>query len=364
DQGSSLLQDVTAVAITEFSSTVYGPVARVPMAQASVEDTDNSDVYDDINDGTVIEFITVPAGAQRAIFETFAVSDPSVDLDLFVGIDTDGEGDVDESEEVCVSATAAQDELCEFDLLGESDAVNFWVVVQNWAGTGGEDSWSFGATVVPTTEGSSVTVNGPSGALSALTPFDVEFVYDIDAEDGEVSYGQVEFFSDAAKTAQIGSSNLDFLRDREDVILSATNTTLSVGDVVVVTANVGENVNRIDRTATVSVDVPAGLTVDEGSITQGGTLDGSTISWSVDQESVFTAEGRYEVSQGGENGCANRFAGNGIYVSLDAFNIPHRTDFIGNDVQYLEDIGVEPFVFNAPRTAEVTVTDDGFLYFT
>ena len=79
------------------------------------------------------------------------------DLDLFVGLDVNGDGIAQESEELCASISPTELELCD---LFTPVAGEYWVIVQNWSATGALDEVTFETAVV---HGNALSHLGASG---------------------------------------------------------------------------------------------------------------------------------------------------------------------------------------------------------
>ena len=73
--------------------------------------------------------VDVPAGS-RFLATEIADTD-ALDIDLFVGRDSDGDGVAEETEELCRSATDTAFESCR---LSNLQGGKYWILVENWAG--------------------------------------------------------------------------------------------------------------------------------------------------------------------------------------------------------------------------------------
>jgi len=104
-------------------------------------------------------------------------SAPSPDIDLFVGRDFNNDGLPSAGEELCVSGTSGSTEICEFTVLSEPQATNYWVMVQNYNGPG--MNVRVDTVVVPMRESatSKMVATGP-GNVPASTAFKVRVGYD------------------------------------------------------------------------------------------------------------------------------------------------------------------------------------------
>jgi hypothetical protein len=126
DQDSFLIENVMAFEITEFTSRSYGLTKADKTVATLAVDSDNIDAYDDLADGINVTLHTVPANAKRFFVEILPSESP--DLDLRVGLDTNGDGIPQEDEEVGISATGTALEKVDLIL---PEASSYWVSVQN-----------------------------------------------------------------------------------------------------------------------------------------------------------------------------------------------------------------------------------------
>ena len=83
---------------------------------------------------TIIEDSTATAGQQGKRYGVYveASSATARDVDLFVGLDDNGDGQVQESEERCASSSAVASERCVVAFAGES-AKRAWILIQNFS---------------------------------------------------------------------------------------------------------------------------------------------------------------------------------------------------------------------------------------
>ncbi len=130
-----------------------GLVKPGEFTETLTEDSTNDDPFDS-NLGVMTRWFNVPEGALW--FHNRTPSSTAVDLDLFVGRDSDGDGFAEESEQICASTTPTTIENC--DLLSPIPG-DYWVIVQNWDSSGLEGDE---ATLIS-------AVIGPSG-IQALQP--------------------------------------------------------------------------------------------------------------------------------------------------------------------------------------------------
>ncbi len=104
-------------------------------------DPSNGSPYDGNGNGSFFTLVGPPAGSSEAEYflRAVATSATASDIDLFVGRDSNGDGQPQEEEELCTSADPSAQERCELDVVA-SGGERFWVLVQNFtAGASGTD---------------------------------------------------------------------------------------------------------------------------------------------------------------------------------------------------------------------------------
>lgn len=136
------------------TSPLVRPTARVVSLP---QDPSNTDPFDG-GPGVALELVSVPSNALLLHAETF--TSPSQDVDLFVGIDANRNGQAEESELVCASTTPTDLELCNIETPTPGQ---WWILVQNWnASTGiGSDNVPFEFAVLSEQLDPSLVVSGP-----------------------------------------------------------------------------------------------------------------------------------------------------------------------------------------------------------
>jgi hypothetical protein len=189
-QGATIVTTTAKVDITRFNAVVSGLTQGRDDELALVEtDPTPLDPYD-VTVGTRTILVDVPAGSRFLAADI--VETTSQDLDLFVGLDANGDGVAEEAEEMCRSASETALESCRLSNLAGG---TYWILVQNWLGLGVSDI-TVSTAVIPATDSGNLTVTGPR-SVKAGTPFDVTLTWREPALDaGETWYGLVEFGSD------------------------------------------------------------------------------------------------------------------------------------------------------------------------
>ena len=195
-------QSVAFDAVAEMPEAVYRttPLVRPTRPElALAQDPTVSEPFDGA-DGTRTFLLEVPEDALLLWAETVASS--ADDIDLFVGFDINGNGQAEEDELVCQSRSIDELEQCVIQRPAEGD---WWVLVQNWQGSGApEDDVDLDLAVLAPEPGDySLVASGvgihPGGAL------DLELAWDQPAMRRDERWlGVVGFASSPDLVADVG----------------------------------------------------------------------------------------------------------------------------------------------------------------
>ena len=148
---------------------IGGAIAANQAAPALRQDPTNGAPYDDPSQVALL-WIDPPAGGTRAIIATLGAT-AAEDIDLYVGIDGNGDGQPSEAEQRCASNGSTSEETCRID---NPPAGRIWVVVQNFTASAADAAdvvpILFGA--VPGNSAGNLTASVPA-AQAPNTPFDL-----------------------------------------------------------------------------------------------------------------------------------------------------------------------------------------------
>jgi subtilisin family serine protease len=197
--GSQTVQVSSKVAIKSFQSRVWGltkgSVTHLQMTQ------DAAPLLPYTSPNTSTTLIDVPAGAK--VLAAAITKATSGDVDLYVGLDANGDGKPSAAEEVCKSATGAVLESCQ---VPNPAGGKYWVMVQNWLSGQGLDDVELTVATVPGTDNGNLKATGPAGAVAAGTPFDLTLAWNEPRLGvGESWFALVEYGSDKAHPTDAGS---------------------------------------------------------------------------------------------------------------------------------------------------------------
>ncbi|MFT4939836.1 MAG: hypothetical protein ACI88A_002885 [Paraglaciecola sp.] len=361
DADSYLVQGIESIEITDLQVAIGGLVAPTSTAFSLAQDSNNGSPFDNLSDGVAFSIVAAPAGASRFVAFTTDEASESPDLDLFVGFDANENGMPDESELVCVSATATAAESCD---LGNLEVGDYWVLVQNWAAsaTPPDDATLYTAMVAG--DSGNMSVEAPA-VVAALTPFDMRVIYDVSgASEGDMFYGTVTLGTDAANPDGVGVVPVTVTRGADDVMYSVSSNTAAVADVLTFTVEVAPNFSPEDRNYAIEAAIPAGFSLVDGSVTGGGVVGGSSISWNVSQASLANAQPGYNVITSNEDpACAVPFANSGGYTDLEAFGLFPDPGVTGDTIAFSTYAGQNFNFYGESFVGGFNFTDDGFVFF-
>ena len=153
--GSSEVALTAPVRIQDLTATVLGMQQGVSETHQLPQDPTPLDPYDGLG-GTVHVTTDLAQGARLLAAEIGATT--ASDLDLFVGLDADGDGAPDAAEEVCRSASETAMESCR---VTDAEPGTYWVMVQNWLTGRVVDDVELVVAGVPEVDAGNLSVEGP-----------------------------------------------------------------------------------------------------------------------------------------------------------------------------------------------------------
>jgi uncharacterized repeat protein (TIGR01451 family) len=326
------------------------------------QDPTRDDPYDLEAGGVYTTLVHAPATAKRFIVEILSSTAP--DLDLYVGLDTNGNGQPDASEALCLSTSSSFDELCEFPQAGAPlQSGDYWILIQNWAGSGAElDQATYAITLVDANSSGELSATGPA-SVSVGEPFAVQIDWSIPGfAEGASRFGVLQL-EDASNSRVLGSIPITLRRLADDVTKTAVFEGLAPqpGSIITYTVTILPEVTTSGATLRYALTdtLPTGVTLVAGSATIPPTVNGNQLFWSVD----VPAQRAYVMSTSLTD--ANCDTGFGGYIDLAQFGIEPTNMISGNQVQVrFDDVygSTAPVnFFGIDYPAGLYVTDDGFV---
>ncbi|MFD7312100.1 S8 family serine peptidase [Promicromonospora sp. NPDC059942] len=356
DTGSQAVTGLKSIAVSDFTGSVKGLV-EADLHEASLsQDPTNSDAFDDLSQVEVTT-LEVPDGAARLVAEITAAEAP--DLDMFVGT-----GDTPSpATQVCASTTSSAAEACD---IPDPEAGTWWVLVQNWTGTGDQpDAHTLATAVVPTEDLGNAGVAGPDGEVPVGEPYDVRLHWNLPtAAAGDVFFGTAVLGSSPDSPGDIGEIPVRISRVADDVTKTASVEAAGIGDTIGYDITVQPNVTPEDLTYTVTDTVPDGLSIDEASVTGDGVVDGQTITWEVDVPTQVGAVGSYVASTpASEPQCAAWAGFQDLATVNNGAGIPF-SELDGDTVAVNTLAEIGPFSHYDQQSPGLVVSDDGLITIT
>ncbi len=206
--GSWPLSGVRSLPASELASSVSGLVQGTPTEQSVAQDPTGNDAFNG-DGGTFFITLEVPVGALRLVAEI--VASDALDADLYVGQgSTPSEGAIE-----CTSATSNALEYCDIE---DPAAGTWWVLVQNWEGSGAPaDAIRLVTAAVGGGAAGNLTVAGPVSVAGGV-PYDLSLDWDDAAIlPGTHWYGQFTLGSSPATPDDLARVAVDLVRGSEIV---------------------------------------------------------------------------------------------------------------------------------------------------
>ncbi len=282
DVGRRTFGGIQAVTVPNLEMTLLSGSPQ-PFAGAVGPDPTNDDPYDIGAGGVFTALVAVSAGAVQ--LDVAIVESSAPDLDLYVGFDANHNGRPDQDEELCVSASGVATEFCTLPDAGTLAAGNYWILIQNWQGSGALlDSFIYEVTVIQAGGSSELVVELPASSTLGV-PFAVNVSWAVSGWRRGEQRSAVLLLSDGDSGAELARTNIHVLRGPDDVNVAVTGPTVLIpGSVLTHTVTIvpeaddgdGEIVYQLVET------LPAGMSYVAGSSTIGEpAIAGNLLTWHV-----------------------------------------------------------------------------------
>lgn len=291
DFDSLLVEDIFTQQADALSARSYGFTPAILRRQSLPEDPTNSELLDG-GDGVALIPLTVTEQTIRLVAE---VTDSSAnDIDLFVIFDENEDGTPQDDE---IIATSTSFSVQEYISLRRPTAGNYWVAVQNWAGSGAQnDDVSLYTGVLDAVPNANLDVMVPA-SVAEREEFDLTVLWALpDAQPGDRYYGAFALGNGPGQD-DISLTTVDLRRADDDVFVSSpTPGRVQGGDTATFSVNVITNDTNRDREYNIEAVLPDTLTLLPDSVTPAATVSGKQLSWTVVQPAVQRPETRFALS--------------------------------------------------------------------
>ncbi|MGX5201341.1 S8 family serine peptidase [Aliikangiella sp. IMCC44632] len=261
NDGSYLLSSFELFATTNITYTVDGLYDANATGFNTVEDfslaEDSTTTYNDNLDETFVYEFSVPNNT--AFLRSAIVETTSPDLDLFI---EKYDSTTDSWGLVAYSAAAGS---AESTSTSSPEAGEYRVIVQNYEASGaGEDTGSVSIDVIPVTDPVEGLTLEAASYSNGIEPVEMRFFWDIDFAEGDSYYADVSI---NVNDAELGSFRVTLNRVEDDFTVTSAQTLVSRGEEIEYTMMVNQSVYNIDQNLEIAIDMPANMSLVEGSIT-------------------------------------------------------------------------------------------------
>ena len=364
NQGTYVLEGVNSIATEDFTANVC--VGTPQFSEVSlIQDSENEDMYGDLTDGVFFKLVDVPAGSKRLIVEI--TESTASDLDLFLGLDENGNGLPDEDEQICSSKGSRWKETCNRPSLGEKlETGTYWVLIQNWEGTKTDgDDITFSITLIGENDKGPITITSPL-SVSFDELFDLEILWDVpEFASGDRLEAWIDIGTSAAFPDNIAGMPLTISRIQDDVSIESNVGEFSVhpGDTVTYTISVRPDEVQGDSLAyVVTSTLPDGMSyVPDSASIEPTEINGNRLIWRLESGP------RYVMSTNRDDPWCGAIYGG--YVDLENSGVLTNPDIHGNGIAFRFDdfpaaanAGTPISYFGESHSDGLWFTDDGIAF--
>ncbi len=209
--GSTLVNLAGLIAISDGSYQAAGLVKPIVRDVVISEDPTPNEAFNN-DGGNIFELLDVPV---EALFLRATTGDTTAaDMDLYVGLDSNGNGRPDEDETVCSSLSGGSDEFCELSFPAEG---RWWVMMQAYSNTPPVKA-KLTTAVISGGNGSGSSLVATGQALVAENASQSMRVswHDVPALQGAEYWGAISIGTDDGHVGNMGVIPVTFIRTGED----------------------------------------------------------------------------------------------------------------------------------------------------
>lgn len=261
DAGSQPIEGLQAKESSALTITPHGLVKPTLTTKILSQDITNNSPYDNLNNGVFYVLVEVPAGARRLVAEIVASQSP--DVDLFWGMDSNGNGMPEKGEQLDAATTSSYSEYLNANYPA---AGTYWVLAQNWRASadGALDEITLATAVVDGSDNGHLSATGP-GSVPSGTPFGIRLFWDDSRmRAGDYRYGALSLRADG-NPDDIGLLPINIRRREDDVVKKASVPIVPPGKTLTYMIRVQPNLLPEAITYALTDTIPAGLTYVAGS---------------------------------------------------------------------------------------------------
>ncbi len=226
--GAYTLHGLRAATTSQLTAAIYAGDAETDSGTLP-QDPTNSDSFDIGAGGVFTRLVNISDPSTRML-SVQVLETTARDLDLYIGLDSNGDGQPSADEIVCMSATSSSIELCSIDWpLG-----TYWIALQNYAETN-PIADTFSLSTVQLKRGladPNLGIYAPTTATNG-TPFDLDITWNLpDFAVGSTHVALLEVGTTPTSTADIASRPVIITRASDHVSLATDSETTADGYVL------------------------------------------------------------------------------------------------------------------------------------
>jgi len=361
NKGTTTIKGFKSVATNELTVAAYVG-SPVTTSGSVAQDPTNGTPYDVENGGVYSTTVSISDSVKQVAVQIKTTT--ALDLDLFIGLDDDGDGQAEAIEQDCASTSPTSEEICTFSRAdGTLETGTYWILVQNWQGSGAAlDDFTLASTIVDTASTSTLISASVPNSVQNGESFDVALNWNIpNLEAGDNQFALLELGTSALNSSNVASLPLTLSRIQDDVTISSNSLGLAEpGDPISYTITIQPETNGQSSTVQYMLTntIPTGMSYVANSATVEPMIDGQQLKWSL----PVSTTGHYVASTNRDNPmCDTGFGG---YVNLENFGLLARPEISGD--QFIHNVdsffgGTDPVEFYGQSyTNGLYFTDDGF----
>ncbi|MBT1444852.1 S8 family serine peptidase [Shewanella sp. JM162201] len=279
------------------------------------------------NPGIKVHFFDVPEGTRRVVWEQVSET-KGASTSLDIGMDLNNDGLVQWNDEaICYSFTDVQ----EYCTINDPTPGRYWVMVGNFKRPFGDeedtvDTIVTSLAVIGDKDEANLDVTGPA-STDGLTPYQLQLDWNLaDSAKGDRFYGVVDVGNSPENPGSIGKMALNLVHDGSDVAIAASADQAKAGDTVEYKVRLAPNLLSLEREVELDIELPAGLILDETSLTaisantdlrEQIAVAGQKISLKTQQAASNASEREYRYTTSDEDeSCRIPIGSNPYYLDL------------------------------------------------
>lgn len=337
NEGKYTLKNVPAEKVAQLSGQAFVASKPIINTLALEQDSDwTSPIFDTDMDGTATFWIDVPMGAKRLYAETLerlgttAVNSYEAgDADIFIGIDSNGDGEINFADEaICWSYSETEKDFCS---ISDPAPGKYWIVYHAYRGAnydGVVDTYKFGHGYVTDEIAGDISISTPTAIDATTQMVDVEVSWNIDEfAQGDHLFTAIQLGTSDADQGNLGMFPVNIMRGQDAVNMQTSQTQAKAGDTVTVAIDVLANDSGADRDFALNATLPMGMQLVEGSVRVNNSnyissdvqVEGQQITIAGQQLNTLEMQRYYNITTNANDAmCRMPLSATGGYLDLEA----------------------------------------------